>query len=169
MTAGLTDSARSKASLTATVNCYRFQCGLPVSRHEKDRLIMVTGHSVDVIGMPAGLGDRVLRGLRVANLAGPVLARGSNKPGSDGQGGDWLFLCRPVGDSRPELRATLAEHGVFVISRGEAITLPAQLTGRAAGWVRAPLPRCTPPPWQAILATARRNVPATDRLRSAVA
>jgi hypothetical protein len=155
----LTGRPLAEAALTATVNCYRFQCGLPVSRHDGDKLIMVTGHSVDVIGMPAGLGERVLRGLRVANLAGPVLAHGT----------DWLFLCGPVGDSRPELRATLTEHGIYVISRGEAVTVPPELSGRRAGWVQPPLPRCTPPPWQAILATARRNLPATDRTYPAAA
>lgn len=156
--ARLTDSAPSEASLTATVNCYRFQCGLPVSRyaqgpHEGDRLIMVTGHSVDVVGMPAGLGERVLRGLRVANLAGPVLAHGA----------DWLFLCGPVGDSRPELRSSLTEHGVYVISRREAVTVPSDLGTRRDGWLLPPLPRCVPPPWQAVLATAQRNLPATAR------
>ncbi|HEV3358982.1 MAG TPA: hypothetical protein VG247_19445 [Pseudonocardiaceae bacterium] len=153
-----TDSARAEAALTATVNCYRFQCGLPVSRYQEDKLIMVTGHSVDVIGMPAGLGEAVLRGLRVANLAGPVLAHGT----------DWWFLCGPVGDSRPELRASLTDHGVHIISRGEAVTVPAELD-RRAGWVLSPLPRCTLPPWQAILATARRNLPATEWPYSAAA
>ncbi len=155
----LTGNAPSEASLAATVNCYRFQCGLPVSRHDGDRLIMLTGHSVDVIGMPAGLGERVLRGLRVANLAGPVLAHGA----------DWLFLCGPVSDSRPELRSGLTEHGLYVISRREAVTVPTDLAARRDGWVRSPLPRCTPPPWQAILATALRNLPAADRSYPAAA
>jgi hypothetical protein len=91
----------------------------------------------------------VLRGLRVADLAGPVLARGE----------DWLFLCAAVGDSRPELRTALVEDGVYVISRAAAVIVPTEPT---TGWVRAPLPRCTPPPWQAILATARRNVSAPE-------
>ena len=137
-------------TLAATVNCYRFQCGLPVSRDDGHRLIMVTGHSVDVIGMPAGLGAQVLRGLRIALLAGPVLAHGQ----------DWLFVCEPVGESRPELRSALTEHGVYVISGGAAITVPDEV---GTGWVRSPLPRCTPPPWQAVLATARRNLPAAGR------
>lgn len=136
-------------ALASTVNCYRLQCGLPVSMTSGAELIMFTGGQLDAIGMPAVLGGRVLRGLRIAMLAGPVLAR----PNSS----NWIFLSTPIEDSRPDLLAGLAEIGVFVFPRGEPITVPADVHGRTPGWVHAPMPRCAPPPWQALLATARRS------------
>ncbi|HJP77513.1 MAG TPA: hypothetical protein VJ914_24805 [Pseudonocardiaceae bacterium] len=135
--------------VAATINCYRLQCGLPACHSASGTPVMLTSSQAGAIGMPEGLGRRVLRSLRIAMLAGPVLAEPDE--------GNWLFLSTPIQDSRPDLLTGLAEVGVFVVAPGRPITLPEDLHGRDERWVVAPLPRRDLTPWQAVLATIRRS------------
>jgi hypothetical protein len=135
--------------VAATINCYRLQCGLPACHSASGMPVMMTSAKVGAIGMPEDLGRRVLRSLRIAMLAGPVLAEPDE--------GNWLFLSTPIEDSRPELFPGLAEAGVFAVAPGRPIILPTDLHGRDERWVVAPLPRRDLTPWQAVLATIRRS------------
>lgn len=135
--------------VAATINCYRLQCGLSACHSASGAPVMMTSGTVGAIGMPEDLGRRVLRSLRIAMLAGPVLAEPDE--------GNWLFLSTPIEDSRPDLFPGLAEAGVFVVAPGRPIILPTDLHGRDERWVVAPLPRRALTPWQAVLATIRRS------------
>jgi hypothetical protein len=146
----MTAHLMTRSGLVAgTINCYRLQCGLPACHSAAGTPVMLIGSQVGAIGMPENLGRRVLRGLRIAMLAGPVLAEPDE--------GNWLFLSTPIQDSRPDLLPGLAEVGVFVVAPGRTITLPTDLHGRDERWVVAPLPRRDLTPWQAVLATIRRS------------
>jgi hypothetical protein len=104
--------------------------------------------------MPAALGRLVLADLRIAMLAGPVVA--------DPTGRWWMFFTDPVRDGHAELAGELADElsklEVAHIPTGTYVVIPTNLDGANTWpWVEHPKPGHPMPPWPAVVATARRN------------
>lgn len=131
-------------------NSYIEDLGWPVTIEVTARQLSVAvGEQFDAITMPAGLGERVQAELRVAMLAGPVLAdRGT---------GRWTFLTGLAGPESvvPE-RARAA--GVAALPRHSRVVLPDDRVDAipARTWVTRPRSRALLPPWPAVAATAGR-------------
>ncbi|WP_370947375.1 hypothetical protein AB5J62_07410 [Amycolatopsis sp. cg5] len=131
----------SLRELAAVRTHYWELLGSPVTIEVRTRrLLIATGDALDAITMPPEFGEQVLAGLRIAMLAGPVIAGDAN----------WTFLTRPVvTHSVPEDLARLRVHA---IPHGEQLVLPAS----EHQWVLAPSPRQQPTLWTAVIGTARR-------------
>lgn len=134
---------------------YEERLGWPVTIDVKPgRLLMLTGPIADVITMPAALGRLVLADLRIAMLSGPVVA--------DPTGLWWMFFTEPVRDRQDELAGELADEltrlEVAHVPSGTYVVIPTNLDGpNTWPWMEHPKPSRPMPPWQAVVATARRN------------
>jgi hypothetical protein len=134
---------------------YDQQLGWPVTIDvNPGRLLMLTGPVADVITMPAPLGRLVLADLRIAMLAGPVVA--------DPSGNWWMFFTEPIRDDHAQLAGELADElstlRVTHVPTGTYVVIPTNLDGpNTWPWVEHPKPGRPMPPWPAVVATARRN------------
>lgn len=134
---------------------YDEELGWPVTIDVRaGRLLMLTGPVADVITMPATLGRLVLADLRIAMLAGPVVA--------DPTGQWWMFFTEPVRGAQAQLAGELADElfklDVTHIPTGTYVVVPTNLDGANTWpWVEHPKPGHSMPPWPAVVATARRN------------
>lgn len=134
---------------------YEERLGWPVTIDVRPgRLLMLTGPKADVITMPAVLGRPVLADLRIAMLAGPVVA--------DPTGQWWMFFTEPVRDGHAELADELNDElstlDVAHVPTGTYVVVPTNLEGANTWpWIEHPKPGRPLPPWPAVVATARRN------------
>ncbi len=134
---------------------YEERLGWPVTIDVRpNRLLMLTGQLADVITMPAALGELVLADLRIAMLSGPVVG--------DPTGLWWMFFTEPVRDDHTELAVELADElsrlEVAHVPSGTYVVIPTNLDGpNVWPWVERPKPGRQLPPWQAVVATARRH------------
>ncbi|GLZ28212.1 hypothetical protein Lesp02_04020 [Lentzea sp. NBRC 105346] len=118
------------------------------------RLVLPVGEEMDAVTMPLRLAEAAAVHLRIAMLAGPMMAA---------PGGQWLtFLTAPATASRPDLPVELRRARVQLVPRGGQVVIP---TSSEAGhdlrvwrWVEPPQPRRALPPWPAVIAAARRAV-----------
>jgi hypothetical protein len=136
--------------LTGARTRYEERFGWPVTVEvDPGRLVMRVGELLDAVVMPRPLGHIVLADLRIAMLAGPVLA--------DATGQWWLFLTRPADRSAPKHRTELRCLEVYLVPAGSRVVVPREFDGKnGCPWIEQPrgLPRL--PPWPAVIATARR-------------
>lgn len=141
--------------LAAARSHYEERLGWPITIDvTQGRLLMVTGPAADVVTMPAQLGRLVLADLRIALLAGPVVA--------DPRRRWWMFLTEPARDGQPALTGDIADElahlEVSIVPTGTYVVVPTNLDGpNVWPWMEHPRPRQVLPPPAAVLATARRN------------
>lgn len=134
---------------------YEERLGWPVTIDVKPgRLVMLTGPVADAVTMPAALGRLVLADLRIAMLAGPVVA--------DPSGRSWMFFTAPVRGSdfvpSVDLAAELSRSDIDVIPTETYVVVPTNLDSTTIWpWIEPPTPLRELPPIAAVIATARRN------------
>ncbi|HVV24004.1 MAG TPA: hypothetical protein VHF06_31510 [Pseudonocardiaceae bacterium] len=139
--------------LAAARSRYEEELGWPVTIDVRPgRLLMLTGPVADVVTMPTALGRLVLSDLRIAMLAGPVVA--------DPTGQWWMFFTEPARGSHidEELTNELSSLDVTHIPTGTYVVVPTNLDGANTWpWVERPRRNQMLPPWPAVVATTRRN------------
>ncbi|WP_019929658.1 hypothetical protein [Nocardia sp. BMG111209] len=122
----------------------RFRFGLPV-RLVAGRPAVVCGGVIGAIGMPAGVGSRVLQLL--SNHCGPVV--------TDPRDTMWTFLVagrRPGAAEPADAPDRFGDHAVTVHPAGRSVLLPMSDTGFGWRWAREPQPgRLRLPPPAAVL------------------
>jgi hypothetical protein len=134
--------------LTRARNHYEERFGWPVTIEvDPGRLVMLAGDRVDAVVMPENLGARVLAKLRMALLAGPVLADTTRQW--------WMFLTQPksgVPKEAGELRCV----EVHLVPSGSRVVVPREI-GETNGWpwIERPRPLHQLPPWPCVIATTR--------------
>lgn len=136
--------------LTAARDHYRDQFGWPVSVDvHQQRLLVEVGEALDTVTVPASLGEKVHTELRIAMLAGPVIAESGGRW--------WTFLVQPDPALRPDLRVNLHRLKVYLTPSGADVIIPTQVEGTGNRyWVEQPHPHRPLPPWSAVIATTRR-------------
>lgn len=153
-----TENLELMRALAGARTGYEERFGWPVSievRHA--RLVMRLGCVADAVVMPRGLGARVLTELRIALLAGPVLA--------DTTGRWWMFLTRPAHAVTPWAHDELRRAGVHPAPGGSSVVVPSEFERKSrCPWIEPPRPLAQLPPWPAVIGTARRlvSVPARN-------
>jgi hypothetical protein len=136
--------------LAAARTWYEERFGWPVSVEvTAARLVMKVGDSLDAVAMSKPLGQRVLTELRIAMLAGPVLADATSRW--------WMFLTQPaagIGWSVKQLRGL----DVHPVPRGSRVVVPSDISEAPPWpWVERPRALHRLPPWAAVIATVRRT------------
>jgi hypothetical protein len=136
--------------LTGARTGYEERFGWPVTVEvDPGRLVMRVGEVIDAVVMPCPLGRLVLADLRIALLAGPVLA--------DATGQWWMFLTRPADPSSPRPCAELRCLEVHLVPAGSRVVVPREFGGKnGRPWIEQPRRLPQLPPWPAVIATARR-------------
>lgn len=136
--------------LTCARTRYEERFGWPVTIEvDPGRLVMRVGDAVDAVVMPCLLGRLVLADLRIALLAGPVLA--------DTTGQWWMFLTQPAQRDAPKHRTELRCLEVHLVPTGSRVVVPREFDAKnGCPWIEQPriLPQL--PPWPAVIATVRR-------------
>jgi hypothetical protein len=129
---------------------YEERFGWPVTIEvDPGRLLMAVGELADAVVMPRPLGWRVLTDLRIALLAGPVLA--------DTTGQWWMFLTRPAAISVPKEHTDLRCLEVYLVPGGSRVVVPSEIDEKNGWpWLERPRALSQLPPWPAVIATARR-------------
>lgn len=143
--------------LTSAQTYYIEQWGWPVDVEVRQhRLTVAVGDILDAITMPAALGRSVLADLKVAMLAGPIVAG----PSTD----RWTFFTQPTQVSQTVVPPDPRLAWVRLLPRGGRVVLPTdnnhpdENLGEAWSWIRPPqYPRVLPAS-AAVVATARRVV-----------
>jgi hypothetical protein len=146
-------------ALSAARTWYEERFGWPVTVEVATaRLVMELGERVDAVAMSKPLGLRVLAELRIAMLAGPVLA--------DATARWWMFLTQPaagIGWPAKQLRGL----DVHPVPRGSRVVVPSEISETLRWpWIERPCALHRLPPWPAVIATARR---ASDRPATGIA
>jgi hypothetical protein len=136
--------------LTGARTRYEERFGWPVTVEvDPGRLVMRVGDALDAVVMPGPLGRHVLADLRIALLAGPVLA--------DATGQWWMFLTRPADRSAPKHRTELRCLEVYLVPAGSRVVIPREFDAKnGCPWIEQPRRLPQLPPWPAVIATARR-------------
>lgn len=144
-------SLESLRELASARTYYEERFGWPVTIEVNGgRLMMPLGEVADAVVMPAPLGGKVLTELRIALLAGPVLA--------DTTGQWWMFLTRPAGCGRPKDHTELRSLEVHVVPAGSHVVIPREIDENAGlPWIERPRALHQLPPWQCVIATVRRS------------
>jgi hypothetical protein len=110
---------------------------------------MELGERVDAVAMSKRLGGRVLAELRIAMLAGPVLA--------DATARWWIFLTRPAGGIGWSAKQ-LGDLDIHAVPRGSRVIVPSEISETPQWpWIERPRALHLLPPWAAVIATARRT------------
>ncbi|ALG09051.1 hypothetical protein [Kibdelosporangium phytohabitans] len=128
---------------------YEERFGWPVTIEvRRGRLVMRLGDAAGALVLPRRLGGAVLAELRIALLAGPVLA--------DTTGQWWMFLTRPpCGAARHD--DELRQLDVHPVPDGASVVVPCEFDGKiGCPWIERPRSLAQLPPWSAVVATARR-------------
>ncbi|AHI01477.1 hypothetical protein GCM10010174_09200 [Kutzneria viridogrisea] len=112
--------------------------------------VITIGEPVSAIGMRAGLGAEVNALLSIAMLSGPVLAY-------TGSPERWVFLTGPATAISHTVLGDLVRMRVVLFSTGSLLALPSAHDGGIVRWVSAPREDRPLPPWQAVVAAARRT------------
>ncbi|RSM90487.1 hypothetical protein DMH04_03200 [Kibdelosporangium aridum] len=130
---------------------YEERFGWPVTIEvQPGRLVMRLGEVADAVVMPQRLGHAVLADLRIAMLAGPVLA--------DGGGKWWMFLTQPACHAAPKREHQLRCIEVHPVPCGARVVVPCEFDAKnGCPWIERPRALPQLPPWSAVIATARRN------------
>ncbi|MBP2325801.1 hypothetical protein JOF56_006186 [Kibdelosporangium banguiense] len=136
--------------LTRARTRYEERFGWPVTIEvDPGRLVMRVGDAVDAVVMPRLLGRLVLTDLRIALLAGPVLA--------DTTGQWWMFLTRPAEPDAPKHRTELRCLEVHLVPAGSRVVVPREFDAKnGCPWIEQPRSLPHLPPWPAVIATVRR-------------
>ncbi|MCE7003546.1 hypothetical protein LWC34_12005 [Kibdelosporangium philippinense] len=136
-------------SLSDARTCYEERFGWPVTIEVRPgRLVMRLGEVADAVVMPHRLGREVLADLRIAMLAGPVLAD------SDGQW--WMFLTRPACHGAPKHEDVLRRIEVHPVPSGARVVVPCEFDAKnGCPWIERP--RSLPHP--ATVVRGRRHGP----------
>ncbi|ONI91339.1 hypothetical protein ALI144C_01255 [Actinosynnema sp. ALI-1.44] len=139
-------------SLTDARTRYEERFGWPVTVEvRRGRLVMRLGDVADALVMPRRLGVPVLAELRIALLAGPVLA--------DTTGQWWVFLTRPSGGAAARHDGELRLLDMHPVPGGTSVVVPREFDGKSGcPWIEPPRALTRLPPWPAVVATARRLV-----------
>lgn len=137
-------------ALAAARTWYEERFGWPVTVEvAAARLVMKVGDSLDAVAMSEPLGQRVLAELRIAMLAGPVLA--------DATARWWMFLTQPAGGigwSVKQLRGL----DIHPVPRGSRVVVPSDISEPPPRpWIERPRALHRLPPWAAVIATVRRT------------
>jgi hypothetical protein len=136
---------------------YEERFGWPVTIEvDAGRLVMLLGETLDAVVMPEPLARAVLTDLRIALLAGPVLA--------DTTGQWWLFLTQPSANCQPIPKDYAAKDTpqlrcleVHLLPGGSRVVVPREIDEtKGWPWIERPRPLHQLPPWRAVIATARR-------------
>lgn len=141
--------------LAAARDEYAERLGWPVTIDvTPGRLVMLTGQVADAVTMPAALGRLVLADLRIAMLAGPVVAEPTGR--------SWMFFTAPgrrADHTRtPDLAAELSRLDIDPIPADTYVVVPTNISGTDTWpWIERPKPLRDLPPLPAVIATARRN------------
>jgi len=149
----VTSQLDSLRELSGAKSWYEETLGWPVSLDVgHQRLIMQTGHDVDAVTMPARIGVVVLAQLRIALMAGPVLAA---------PGGQWqTFLTTPARASHPVASPDLRRARVQYVPKGGQVVIPSGQDNDLWQWVEAPRPWCVLPSWSAVIVATKLAVSA---------
>jgi hypothetical protein len=128
---------------------YRQQYRLPAALHNETRIVLLVSGLTGAITMPVDLGRRVLAGLRVRMLAGPVVAHPPRER--------WTFLTGPGHPPSGEVAAELLRLRATVAVDGDAVVLPSPVDERLGLWQWENHPNATSdfPPLSAVISTAR--------------
>jgi hypothetical protein len=133
---------------------YEELLGWPVSvRVGHRQLVAAMGQALDAVSMPVRLGAMVHGELRIAMLAGPVMADPDNKR--------WTFFTQPMTTIREDLIESLSVANVGLPPRGCHAVIPTDLGESNDGswrWVEQPQPHRSLPPWFAVIAVTRRLI-----------
>ncbi|OLZ45974.1 hypothetical protein BS330_38790 [Amycolatopsis keratiniphila subsp. nogabecina] len=117
----------------------------PVAR----RIVLPVGGLVGAVSMPRDLGRRVLAGLRVRMLGGPVIERPRTER--------WTFITGPGHKPNEAVFADLLRFGASVAPLGDHVVLPSPDDERLDlwRWECKPTARGDFPPQSAVIATTR--------------
>lgn len=154
-TAEAATQADTLRELSAARVAYEERLGWPVTIDVRSaRLVLPTGPVTDAVTMPALLGRPVLADLRIAMLAGPVVAS------TDGR--SWTFFAGPGSHFHPseDVAAELSRLDVELLPTDTYVGVPTHLgngTNTPWPWIEPPKPLRDLPPMAAVIATARRN------------
>ncbi len=121
----------------------------PTSR----RILLPIGGLIGAITMPTALGHRVLAGLRVRMLTGPVIAHPHTHR--------WTFLTGPGHTLTETVHADLLQLQTSVAHPGDDVVLPSpddEHLGRRH-WIHNPDTRSDLPPQSAVIATTTAMAP----------
>jgi hypothetical protein len=116
---------------------------------EPGRLVLTVGQDVGAVAMPREQGALVLADLRIALLAGTVLAVRAGRW--------WLFLTRPPDRTTPKHLTELRCLDVHLLPSGSRVVVPCEFEATTAcPWIEQPRRPAQLPPWPAVLAVTRR-------------
>jgi hypothetical protein len=152
VTTSTTDSPATHPDSTPEERCdlYRNQYGLPaVVDSATGRILLPVGGLVGAVSMPSELGCRVLAGLRIRMLAGPVVERPPTQR--------WTFITGPGHTLEEVVFADLLRLGASVAPQGDHIVLPAPEDERLQLWRWSCALEASSdfPPQSAVIATTR--------------
>ncbi|MEC3978904.1 hypothetical protein [Amycolatopsis sp. H20-H5] len=152
VTTSTTDSPAARSGSTPAERCafyhhvYRLPAAVDPATH---RILLPVGGLVGAITMPVELGRRVLAGLRVRMLAGPVVDRPQTQR--------WTFITGPGHKLDETVFADLLRLGASVAPTGDNVVLPSPSDERLGlwRWERVPEQLHDFPPQSAVIATTR--------------
>jgi len=152
VTTSTTDIAATKSGSTPEDRCdfYRHVYRLPsVVDPGTRRILLPVGGLVGAITMPLELGRRVLAGLTIRMLAGPVVDRPSTQR--------WTFITGPGHKLDDGVLADLLRLGASMAPEGDIVVLPSPDDERLGlwRWERVPAQSQDFPPQSAVIATTR--------------
>lgn len=152
MTTSATSSPALCSDSTPEERCafYRREYHLPAAVDVATRRILLpVGGMVGAVSMPLDLGRRVLAGLRVRMLAGPVIELPHTER--------WTFITGPGHSLNEAVFADLLRLGASAAPQGDSVVLPSP-EDECLGlwrWERKPAARGDFPPQSAVIATTR--------------
>lgn len=152
MTTSTTGSPATRSDSTPEERCafYRNEYGLPAAVDvPTQRILLPVGGLVGAVIMPLDLGRRVLAGLRVRMLAGPVVERPHTQR--------WTFITGPGHTLDEAVFADLLRLGASVTPQGDNVILPSPEDERLDLWRWESPPKALSdfPPQSAVIATTR--------------
>ncbi|OLZ45575.1 hypothetical protein BS330_39045 [Amycolatopsis keratiniphila subsp. nogabecina] len=158
MTTSTTGGPATRSDSTPEERCtfYRNKCRLPaVVDPATQRILLPVGGLVGAITMPLHLGRRVLAGLRIRMLAGPVVERPHIQR--------WTFITGPGHDLDEVVSADLLRLGASVAAQGDNLVLPTPEDERIGLWRWECVPQASGgvPPQSAVIATTRAMATST--------
>lgn len=160
MTTPTSGSPATGADSTPEQRCARYyhQYRLPAAVDPASRRILLPiGGLIGAVTMPQELGHRVLAGLQVRMLAGPVVEHP--------HGQRWTFLTGPGHTLAEPVNADLLRLRASVAGPGDDVVLPSPDDEHLGlwHWVRRPETQSDFPPQSAVIATTRAMSTSTTR------
>jgi hypothetical protein len=152
VTTSTTGSPATRSDSTPEERCafYRSEYCLPAAVDvATQRILLPIGGLVGAVIMPLDLGRRVLAGLRVRMLAGPVVERPHTQR--------WTFITGPGHTLDETVFADLLRLGASITPQGDNVVLPSPEDERLGLWRWESTPKALSdfPPQSAVIATTR--------------